>query len=72
MEEALATEPNEPEETAAIDQPEVAQNSEPAETVTVSNGRRRGRRRIMKKKTVKDAEGYLGKITMSIDRLECS
>lgn len=33
---------------------------EPAETVTVSNGRRRGRRRVMKKRTVKDEEGYLG------------
>jgi hypothetical protein len=30
------------------------------ETVTVSNGRRRGRRRVMKKRTVKDEEGYLG------------
>ncbi|KAF1348010.1 DNA polymerase subunit Cdc27 [Delphinella strobiligena] len=37
------------------------EESEPesAETVTVTNGRRRGRRRIMKKKTVKDEEGYL-------------
>lgn len=34
--------------------------TEPTETVTVTNGRRRGRRRIMKKKTVKDEEGYLG------------
>jgi DNA polymerase delta subunit 3 len=34
---------------------------EPKETMTVENGRRRGRRRIMKKKTVKDDEGYLGK-----------
>jgi DNA polymerase delta subunit 3 len=33
---------------------------EPKETMTVENGRRRGRRRIMKKKTVKDDEGYLG------------
>ncbi|KAJ4368105.1 hypothetical protein N0V83_006460 [Neocucurbitaria cava] len=36
---------------------------EPAEgesTVTVQNGRRRGRRRIMKKKKVKDEDGYLG------------
>lgn len=33
---------------------------EPVETVTVTNGRRRGRRRVMKKKTVKDEEGYLG------------
>jgi len=31
------------------------------ETMTVENGRRRGRRRIMMKKTVKDDEGYLGK-----------
>jgi len=30
------------------------------ETAVVSGGRRRGRRRVMKKKTVKDAEGYLG------------
>lgn len=34
---------------------------EPKETMTVENGRRRGRRRVMKKKTVKDDEGYLGK-----------
>jgi DNA polymerase delta subunit 3 len=33
---------------------------EPKETMTVENGRRRGRRRVMKKKTVKDDEGYLG------------
>jgi DNA polymerase delta subunit 3 len=33
---------------------------EPEETITVSDGRRRGRRRVMKKKTVKDEEGYLG------------
>lgn len=31
------------------------------ESVTVEGGRRRGRRRVMKKKTVKDDEGYLGK-----------
>lgn len=29
-------------------------------TVTVENGRRRGRRRVMKKKKVKDEDGYLG------------
>jgi DNA polymerase delta subunit 3 len=33
---------------------------EPEETITVSDGRRRGRRRVMKKKTVQDEEGYLG------------
>ncbi|KAK6441034.1 hypothetical protein LTR95_002741 [Oleoguttula sp. CCFEE 5521] len=32
---------------------------EPAETMIVENGRRRGRRKVMKKKTVKDEEGYL-------------
>jgi DNA polymerase delta subunit 3 len=31
------------------------------ESVVVSNGRRRGRRRVMKKKTERDEEGYLGK-----------
>ncbi|KAI5201630.1 hypothetical protein E4T39_05144 [Aureobasidium subglaciale] len=38
-------------------QPQTAE--EPMETVTVSDGRRRGRRRVMKKKTVQDEEGYL-------------
>lgn len=31
------------------------------EEVTVQGGRRRGKRQVMKKKTVKDEEGYLGK-----------
>ena len=48
---------------------ELSQNSEPIPTpkeaspepaVTVSGGRRRGRRKVMKKKTIKDEEGYLG------------
>jgi len=34
---------------------------EPEPTVTVSGGRRRGKRRVMRKKTIKDEEGYLGK-----------
>lgn len=42
-------------ETPKVDEPE------PEPTVTVENGRRRGKRRVMKKKTVKDEEGYLGK-----------
>lgn len=54
---------------AEIEEPEVtldkapAQEDEPKETVTVENGRRRGRRRVMKKRTVKDEEGYLGNIS---------
>lgn len=43
------------------EEPEEAKAEEPKETMTVENGRRRGRRRVMKKKTVKDDEGYLGK-----------
>lgn len=35
--------------------------SESETKVTIQNGRRRGRRRVMKKKKVKDEEGYLGK-----------
>lgn len=31
------------------------------QAVEISDGRRRGRRRVMKKKTIKDEEGYLGK-----------
>jgi DNA polymerase delta subunit 3 len=45
-------------------QPEKAETPKEEEsepTVTVENGRRRGKRRVMKKKTVKDEEGYLGK-----------
>lgn len=47
----------------AVEEAEAAADekaTEPAETVTVENGRRRGRRRVMKKKTVEDEEGYLG------------
>ncbi len=48
---------------------ELSQNSEPIATPkeaspepvgTVSGSRRRGRRKVMKKKTIKDEEGYLG------------
>ena len=33
---------------------------EPKEYVEISGGRRRGKRRVMKKKTIRDEEGYLG------------
>lgn len=39
--------------------------SEEQGTVTVQGGRRRGRRRVMKKKTAKDEDGYLGKLDPS-------
>ena len=55
--------------TEAESQPEAtstdnADTPEPIEgeaIITVENGRRRGRRRVMKKKKVKDEDGYLGK-----------
>ncbi|KUL83600.1 hypothetical protein ZTR_11288 [Talaromyces verruculosus] len=40
-------------------EPQKEPEPEPEETVTVQGGRRRGKRKIMKKKTVKDDEGYL-------------
>ena len=43
-----------------IEEPVKEKSVEPKPTVTVSGGRRRGRRRVMKKRTMKDEEGYLG------------
>ena len=54
---AAAEEDEEKLDEGAIDKPEPKE--EPKESVTVENGRRRGRRRVMNKKTVKDEEGYL-------------
>ena len=34
------------------------------EEVTVQGGRRRGKRQVMKKRTVKDEEGYLGRFCL--------
>jgi hypothetical protein len=48
--------------TASADTPEPTGN----DAVTVENGRRRGRRRVMKKKKVKDEDGYLGKYVVCI------
>ncbi|KAL1869916.1 CDC27 protein [Diaporthe australafricana] len=49
----------EPEEFTAPE-PEQDEKPEPAEVVSsASNGRRRGKRRVMKKKTVMDDQGYL-------------
>lgn len=41
------------------------QKPEPKEYVEISGGRRRGKRRVMKKKTMRDEEGYLGKLNVS-------
>lgn len=59
--EAIPDKTAEDKDDGAIDKPDSQQADEPAkDTVTVENGRRRGRRRVMKKKTVKDEDGYLG------------
>jgi DNA polymerase delta subunit 3 len=65
-EEVAPTPEVESQEKEEEEEPEPApeENKEPEgkrEFVETSNGRRRGRRRVMKKKTVKDEEGYLGK-----------
>ena len=62
---AAEVESQEPEDT--IDKADSPKEEEPKENVTVENGRRRGRRRVMKKKTVKDEEGYLGMYLRYID-----
>lgn len=48
------------EDEGAVDK--LIQAEEPKEIVAVENGRRRGKRRVMKKVTAKDEDGYLGKL----------
>lgn len=48
-------------DSAPASNPDTPEPSQGEATVTVENGRRRGRRRVMKKKKVKDEDGYLGK-----------
>lgn len=59
---------DETEELEPEPQPEeapVAAEVEPQkDTVTVEGGRRRGRRKVTKKRTVRDEEGYLGKLPL--------
>ncbi|KAL6710288.1 hypothetical protein ACN47E_009234 [Coniothyrium glycines] len=57
MPDAPAAPESQPE--AAADTPDAPETTEAQPTVVVENGRRRGRRRVMKKKKVKDEDGYL-------------
>jgi DNA polymerase delta subunit 3 len=50
------TEDNKEIEASRPQEPEVMETP----LVSSSGGRRRGRRKVMKKKTIKDEEGYLG------------
>lgn len=59
MDDAPAETEEEPTSTPLDKQPQPQEISEPEAAVTVTGGRRRGRRRVTKKKTVKDEEGYL-------------
>lgn len=49
----------EEEQSAPIDAQPAAETDQNEMNVEVTEGRRRGRRRVMKKKVTKDAEGYL-------------
>ena len=58
----VPVEDEETKESRPIDGPSSRDNATGKESsVTVTAGRRRGRRRVMKKKTMKDEDGYLGK-----------
>lgn len=56
-------------ELTAIDQPPKEAATGLQEQATVQAGRRRGRRQVLRKKTIKDDEGYLGKKKPEILRL---
>lgn len=57
----------EPEEEAPAPEPEMKEEPEPAEVISsTGDGRRRGKRRVMKKKTVMDDQGYLGEFLQLI------
>jgi len=70
IEDSAQARPNEAaqedEEETTIDMLPAKKTEEPKEIVTVENGRCRGRRRVMKKKTVKDEDGYLGKSCLAL------
>jgi hypothetical protein len=55
---------DEPREPTPVEQLPPSKPAELKEEVTVQGGRRRGKRQVMKKKTVKDEEGYLGPCIM--------
>lgn len=44
-------------------QAETKEDNEPSEVVSIENGRRRGKRRVMKKKRILDDQGYMGKLS---------
>jgi len=65
MDDAPVETEEEPTSAPLDKQPQSREMDEPEAAVTVTGGRRRGRRRVTKKKTVKDEEGYLGNYLLS-------
>lgn len=60
MEDPAEEPPEVSQDPDAIDAPTSQREAPPEPQVAVNGGRRRGRRKVMKKKTIKDDEGYLG------------
>lgn len=61
LDEEMPDADEEPErEPTPVEQPPPSKPAELKEEVTVQGGRRRGKRQVMKKRTIKDEEGYLG------------
>lgn len=56
-------------EPSPVEQPPPPKPAELKEEVTVQGGRRRGKRQVMKKRTVKDEEGYLGGFSLLLVKL---
>src|SRR6266516_47881 len=66
MDEAPPAETNESQESEQVKPQSTQESDEMVSLNVVSNGRRRGRRRVMKKRTVKDEEGFLGRYLLII------
>lgn len=61
LEERIESGPTQRSEAAPADSPKSRDgDTQERVTVDVTGGRRRGRRKVIKKKTATDAEGYLG------------
>jgi DNA polymerase delta subunit 3 len=62
-----ADEEPEPErEQTPVEQPPPPRPTQLKEEATVQGGRRRGKRQVIKKRTLKDEEGYLGKFLFNL------
>lgn len=60
MEDPAEALPEVSQESESIDAPISQKEASPEPLAAVSGGRRRGRRKVMKRKTIKDDEGFLG------------